>query len=75
MKLKDVEKDFKSELLDVSNPGEDAEEQRDLNTHYLLTAWKEQLASRRKERSKLATTTSPVGMQAAALAPEGEELE
>jgi hypothetical protein len=54
MEINDVEKDFESELLDVPAPGDDAERQRDLNTHYLLTAWKELLESRKKEKVKLA---------------------
>ena len=49
--MKDVENDFKSVLLDVTAPAADAEEQRDLNAHYLLTAWKELLEARKKERT------------------------
>jgi hypothetical protein len=49
--MSDVENDFKSVLLDVSAPAEETEEQRDRNTHYLLTAWKELLESRKKERA------------------------
>jgi hypothetical protein len=41
-------------LLDreIAEPGGDANEQRDLNTHYLLTAWKELLEARKKNRGK-----------------------
>ena len=58
MEINDVEKDFESELLEACEPGADANEQRDRNTHYLLTAWKELLESRKKEKAKLAARTT-----------------
>ncbi|MFL6233346.1 MAG: hypothetical protein ACJ76N_09455 [Thermoanaerobaculia bacterium] len=58
MEINDVEKDFEPELLEVAEPDEDAEEQRDRNTHYLLTAWKELLESRRKKEKVAARAAS-----------------
>ena len=58
MNLNEAETDFESELLEVAEPGPDAEEQRDRNTHYLLTAWKDLLNSRKKEKVKAAARNS-----------------
>lgn len=58
MEIKDVEKNFESELLEVAEPGDNAEEQRDRNTHYLLTAWKELLESRRKAKTAARATST-----------------
>jgi hypothetical protein len=49
--MNDVENDFKSVLLDVTAPAEESGAQRDRNTHHLLTAWKELLESRKKDRA------------------------
>jgi hypothetical protein len=57
MKITDVQKKVEPELLDVSDPGDDSDEQRDRNTHYLLTAWKELLESRKREGAKTARVT------------------
>ncbi len=61
MKTNDLEKEIGAELLEVTEPGEDAEEQRDRNTHYLLTAWKELLESRKKEKANPAVRATRAG--------------
>jgi hypothetical protein len=51
MNANDKDWEFENKLLNVLEAEDDAEEQRDRNAHYLLTAWKELLESRSKEKA------------------------